>query len=58
MIPKKDDLQNCSNYRILSLIPHLNKIILLIILSRLLPQSDKILSEEQAGFRKLRNDIE
>ena len=57
-IPKKGDTKKCSNYRILSLIPHPSKILLKIILNRLIPQAEQILAEEQAGFRKSRSTIE
>ena len=50
-IPKKVDLKKCSNYRTISLISHISKILLRIILNRLIPQVEDILAEEQAGFR-------
>jgi len=57
-LPKKRDLQNCSNYRTISLISHLSKVMLQIILHRLKPQIEPILAEEQAGFRKNRSTAE
>ena len=47
-LPKKGNLQQCQNYRTIS---HPSKIMLKIILSRLKPQAEKIIVEEQAGFR-------
>jgi len=49
---KKGELQNCSNYRTISLISYPSKVMLRIILQRLKPQIEPILAEEQAGFRK------
>ena len=49
--PKKGNLQLCQNYRTISLISHLSKIILEVILNRLKPQAEEIIAEEQAGFR-------
>ena len=51
-IPKKGNLRKCENYRTLSLISHSSKMLLRIILNRLNPQVERILSDEQAGFRK------
>ena len=50
-LPKKGNLQQCQNYRTISLISHPNKVMLKIILNRLKPQAEKIITEEQAGFR-------
>ena len=57
-IPKKDNLGKCENYRTLSLISHSSKMLLRIILNRLNPQVEHILSDEQAGFRKGRSTVE
>ena len=57
-IHKKGDSTKFSNYRTLSLISHPRKIILIIILNRLIPQAEFILTEEYAGFRKSRSTIE
>ena len=57
-IDKKGDLKKCKNYRTLSLICHSSKILLTIILKRLNPQIERVLSEEQAGFRKGRSTVE
>ena len=50
-LPKKGNLQQCQNYRTISLISHPSKVLLKIILYRLKPQAEKIIVEEQAGFR-------
>ena len=50
-LPKKGNLQQCQNYSTISLISHPIKVMLKIILKRLKPQAEKIIAEEQAGFR-------
>ena len=57
-LPKKGNLQQCQNYRTISLIRHPSKVVLKIILKRLKPQAEKIIAEEQAGFRAGRNTAE
>ena len=57
-IPKKGDLKKCANYRTISLICHASKILIRIIINRMNPQIEKILAEEQVGFRKKRNTRE
>ena len=52
------DLKKISKYRTISLISHTSKILLMIILTRLIPQAEDILSEEQAVFRKNRSTTE
>ena len=54
--PKERKL--CQNHRTVRLISHPSKVILKIILSRLQPQAEKIIAEEQAGFRARRSTIE
>ena len=49
-LPKKGNLQQCQNYRTISFISHPSKVMLKIILNRLKPQAEKIITEEQAGF--------
>ena len=49
-LPKKGNLQQCQNYRTISLISHPSKVMLKIILNRLKPQAEKIIAEEQADF--------
>ena len=50
-LPKKDNLQQCQNFRTISLISHPSKATLKIIPTRLKQQAGKIIAEEQAGFR-------
>ena len=57
-LPKKGNLQQCQNYRTISLISHPSKVMLKIILHRLKPQAEKIIAEEQAGFRAGRSTTE
>ena len=57
-LPKKGNLQQCQNYRTISLISHPSKVMLKIMLNRLKPQAEKIISEEQAGFRARRSTTE
>ena len=48
---QKDNLQQCQNHRTISHINHPSKVMLKIILNRLKPYAEKIIAEEQAGFR-------
>ena len=57
-LPKKGNLRQCNNYRTISLISHPSKVLLHILLNRLRPQVETILSEEQAGFRAGRSTTE
>ena len=57
-LPKKGDLQQCQNYRTISLISHPSKIMLKITLNRLKPQAEKMIAEEKAGHRTGRNSTE
>ena len=57
-LPKKGNLQQCQNYRTISFISHPSKVMLKIILNRLKPQAEKIIAEEQAGFRAVRSSTE
>ena len=50
-LPKKGNLQQCQNYRTISLISHASKVMLKISLNRLKPQAEMIITEEQAGFK-------
>ena len=50
-IPKEGNLQQCQNYRTTSPISHPSKAMLKIILNRMKPLAEKIIAEEQAGFR-------
>ena len=55
---QEGNLQQCQNYQTISLISHPSKVMLKIILNRLKPQVEKILTEEQAGFRAGRSTTE
>ena len=57
-LPKKCNLKLCQNYRTISLISHPSKVMLKILLNRLKPQAEKIIAEEQAGFRPGRSTKE
>ena len=57
-LPKKGNLQLCQNYRTINLICHPNKVMLKILLNRLKPQAEWIITEEQAGFRAGRSTTE
>ena len=57
-LPKKGNLQQCQNYRTISLVSHASKVMLKILLNRLKPQAEKIIAEEQAGFRPGRSTAE
>ena len=54
-LPKKGNLQQCQNYRTIS---HPSTVALKITLNRLEPREDKIIAEEQAGFRAGRSITE
>ena len=51
-LPKKGDLQECSNYRTIALISHASKILLKIIQNRIAAIVERELPDVQAGFRK------
>jgi len=57
-LPKKGNLQLCQNYRTISLISIPSKVMLKILLNRLKPQAEKIIAEEQVGFRVGRSTTE
>ncbi len=57
-LPKKGNLQQWQNYRTTSLTSHPSKVQLKIMLNRLKPQAEKIIAEEQAGFRPGRSTPE
>ena len=57
-LPKKGNLQQCQNYGTISLISHRSKVMLKIMLNRLMPRVEKIIAEEQAGFRAGRSTTE
>ena len=51
-------LQNCQNYRTISLISHSSKGILRAIFNWLEPEAEQIIAEEHLGFRAGRNTAE
>ena len=57
-LSKKGNVQQCQNYRTISLISHPSKVMLEIFLNRLKTQAEKIIAEEQAGFRAKRSTTE
>ena len=57
-LPKKGNLQLCQSYRTISLISHLSKVMLKVILNRLKPQAEELIAEEQAGVRAGRSTTE
>ena len=57
-LPKKGNLQQCQDYRAISLFSHPSKVVLKIILTRLKPQTEKVIAEEPAGFRASRSTTE
>ena len=57
-LPKKSNLQQCQNYQTISFISHSSKVMRKIILNNLKPQTEKIIAEEQAGFRAGRSTTE
>ena len=57
-LPEKSNLQQYQNYRMVSLISLPSKAMLKIILNRMKPLAEKIIAEEQAGFRAGRSTTE
>ena len=57
-LSKKGNLQQCQNYRTISLISHPSKVMLKVLLNRLKPEAEEIIAEEQAGFRAGHSTIE
>ena len=55
---KKKDKLICDNYRGISLLCHAEKLIASVILQRIKPRTEEILSEAQAGFRQGRSTID
>ena len=56
-IPMKGQLNQCENYRTISLINHIRKILLIVVLNRRKHQLEPSLAKEQAGFRKDRSTV-
>ena len=57
-LPNKGNLQQCQNYRTISLISHPSIVMLKIILNRLKPQAEEIIAEEHADFSAGRSTTE
>ena len=57
-IPKKGNIQDCSNWRGVTLLPLASKVISRILVNRIQAGVDKALRKEQAGFRKGRGTTE
>ena len=53
----KNTLQLCQNCKSVNLINHPSKVMLKVILIRLKPKAEKIIAEEQAGFRARRSTM-
>ena len=51
-IPKKGDLQQCSNYRTISLISHASKVVLKMFMKRIERKPEAEINVVQAGFRQ------
>ena len=51
-IPKKVNATHCSDFRTISLIPHVSKIMLKILTKRIERRAEEYLSRSQFGFRK------
>ena len=51
-LPKTAKAQDCSDFRIITLISHASKILLKLIKKRITPTVENYLSESQMGFRK------
>ena len=56
--PKKGNLKQCQNYRTISPISHLSKIMLRVTLNRLKTNAEELLADEQVGFRPGRSTVE
>ena len=57
-LPKKGNLQQCKNYRTVSLICYPSEVLLKVLLNRLKPQAESTIPEEPAGVRSGRSTIE
>jgi hypothetical protein len=57
-LPKKGDLKDCRNWRGITLLTVMSKIMSRVIISRIQNGIDKKLRKEQAGFRNSRNTVE
>src|SRR5206468_1259705 len=57
-LPKKGDLGDCKNYRIVAQISHAAKVSMLVLLNKLNSQTEEYISDEQAVFRKNRSTVQ
>ncbi|CAG9118026.1 unnamed protein product [Plutella xylostella] len=57
-VPKKGDKSNCNNWRGITLLSIVSKVMTRVILTRLSASVDKTLREHQAGFRKSRSCVD
>jgi len=57
-IYKNGDKTDCSNYRGLSVLPSMHKIVSIILLSRLTRYAEEIIGDHQCGFRRNRSDTD
>src|SRR3984885_14979139 len=57
-LPKKGDLRKCKNWRGITLLSVPGKVLCRIIFNRMRASMEKILNEDQAGFRKERGCID
>ena len=57
-VHKKGSPADCNNYRTISLISTMSKIMMMILTERLKPWLEENVSEEQAGFRKDRSTVQ
>ena len=57
-VPKKGDAKECSNYHIIVVISHANKVMLKILQARLQQNVNQELPDIQTGFRKVRETRE
>ena len=51
-IPKKGNAEHCADYRTISLIPHISKILLKVLCKRIESKASDFISRSQFGFRK------
>lgn len=57
-IPQKKSNKKCNDYRTINLISHSSKVLLNVILNKIKPNIERVLSETQTGFRKDRSTVE
>ena len=57
-IPKKGDLKECKNWRVVTLLPVASKVMGRVIIQRIQNGVDSVLRKEQAGFRKNRSTVD